>query len=147
MIGLPWPDQAKTELVFWCQREVCHNLMCHPVRRARKKSVNLAGQDPFRARQKVKQEEEKFLPNHVHAFFGPSVYLLLFAKIAFFSPDPLEDSRSTRPSWRPRRCSALHSCTDMQENTRARLRDSRPGPWFTQPSPRIFLNFCRTNFK
>ena len=29
--GLPWPGQAKTELLFWCQREVWINEMCYPV--------------------------------------------------------------------------------------------------------------------
>ena len=29
--GLSWPCQAKMELLFQSQREVCHNLMCHPV--------------------------------------------------------------------------------------------------------------------
>ena len=26
-----WPGQSKTELLFWSQQEVCHNLICHPV--------------------------------------------------------------------------------------------------------------------
>ena len=29
---LPWPGQAKTELLSWCQQEVWINEMCHPVK-------------------------------------------------------------------------------------------------------------------
>ena len=29
--GQARPGQAKTELLFWSQQEVRHNLMCHPV--------------------------------------------------------------------------------------------------------------------
>ena len=29
--GLAWASLAKAELLFWSQREVLHNLMCHPV--------------------------------------------------------------------------------------------------------------------
>ena len=29
--GLSWPGQAKTELLFWSQREVLNNVLCHPV--------------------------------------------------------------------------------------------------------------------
>ena len=29
--GLAWPGKAKAELLFWSQREVLGNVMCHPV--------------------------------------------------------------------------------------------------------------------
>ena len=45
------------------------------IRRARKRFVNLAKQDPGRARQKDKQEQEEISPNHVIAFSGASVTL------------------------------------------------------------------------
>ena len=43
------------------------------------------------------------------------------------------------------KCNIVTSAaTDLQENTWARLRDSRPGACarFTQPSPHIVLHFC-----
>ena len=43
--GLSWPGQAKTELLFWSQREVRHNHMCHPVTCY---SVLIVGQKTFK---------------------------------------------------------------------------------------------------
>ena len=51
-----WPGQARlgqarTELLFLSQQEVLANVMCHPVQRGTKRYVNLAKQDPGKARQ------------------------------------------------------------------------------------------------